>query len=102
MNPAAYFVSRPRRLADLLGPHDLRLEQPCQIVRTVTLAPIDFENFAEDMRQSRAYLEVSLPAAEPSTRACMLIRARGREGAVLVCPGPEGTVEAAAYLAVLP
>ena len=41
----AFFVREPERLSDLMKPHLLERERLYEIVRTVTLPRIDYENF---------------------------------------------------------
>lgn len=53
----AFFVDDPRVWEDLLRPHLLEQEKPFEIVRTITLECIDFENFITDMLVARGYLE---------------------------------------------
>ena len=96
MFSTAYFVSRPRRYEDLLRPHDVRLERPYRVVRTVTLAPIDYENYTEDLAPSRDFLEGGPFAADGDPVLCLLIRCRGREGGLLVCPDCQGRTALAA------
>ena len=52
----AYFVNRPRRVSDLRQPHLPGAERAYTIVQTITLRPIDYENFSEDLLADRAFL----------------------------------------------
>lgn len=95
----AFFVDDARTWEDLIQPHLLEQEKPYQIVKTVTLGKIDYENFITDMLVSRDYLE---DPAELSFRSqiweCFLVRQRGRTDGVLVMPDRDGFIEWAAYL----
>ncbi len=55
MVETAYFVNHPRRVSDLRQPHLPEAEQAYAIVQTVTLRPIDYENFSEDLLADRAF-----------------------------------------------
>ena len=53
----AYFVRSPRRLEDLQTLHLVEKERPFEIVKTVKLAKIDYENFITDMVADRQFIE---------------------------------------------
>ena len=53
----AYFVSGPCRVEDLTVPHLVEKEQPYEVVKTVRLAKIDYENFITDMVADRQFIE---------------------------------------------
>lgn len=94
----AFFVANPRRWEDLIQPHLLAWEKPLEIVKTVTLGKIDYENFITDMLVSRDYLEdpAGLSARGPIW-TCFLVRRRGRADGVPVMPDRDGFVEWAAF-----
>ena len=97
MYDTAFFVCNPRRLEDLWVPHFSENERPFQILRTVTLSAIDYENFITDMLADRAFLEDTPPQDDSGIYHCILIHQRGKTDGVLVVPA--GThVELAAYL----
>ncbi|MBQ2633300.1 MAG: hypothetical protein IJF88_01805 [Oscillospiraceae bacterium] len=94
----AYFVQTPRRIEDLIVPHAIEWERAFEIVRTVELAKIDYENFITDMRADRAFLENAVePCSRGKTWRCLLIRRRGQADGVLVVPGDGCYVGWAAY-----
>ena len=45
----AYFVRRPSTISDLRVPHLLSLEKEYDIVKTIQLSWIDYENFCFEM-----------------------------------------------------
>ena len=53
----AYFYFRPRTVRDLRCPHLLERETAYEIVKTITLSGIDFENFSEDLLADRQFIE---------------------------------------------
>lgn len=95
----AFFVENPRTWEDLLRPHLLEQEKPYEIVKTVTLGKLDYENFITDMPVSREYLEDPEGlCARDQTRRCFCVRRRGRKDGILVMPDRDGFIEWAAYL----
>ena len=81
------FVERPRTVEDLSGPHKTGQEQPYEIVRTVELSGIDYENFITDMKADRQFLEDAAPLCAREERwKCLLVRRRGSAKGVLVIP----------------
>ena len=53
----AYFYFRPRTVRDLRRPHLLESETEYEIVKTITLSGIDYENFSEDLLADRQFIE---------------------------------------------
>ena len=49
----AYFVSDPCRIEDLRVLHPVDKERPFEVVKTVKLARIDYDNFITDMVADR-------------------------------------------------
>ena len=85
--PTAYFVYEPRTSADLLQPHDIRLEWPYQIAATVTLSAMDYENFITDLLADRAFLEEHAgDCGEGEVWRCILVRRRNKKNGILVIP----------------
>ncbi len=85
--PTAYFVYEPRTNVDLLQPHDIRLERPFQIVATVTLSAMDYENFITDLLADRAFLEKHAgDCSEVDVWRCILVRQRNEKNGILVIP----------------
>lgn len=88
MTGYAYFVEKPRKIEDLLQPHPLESERPYEIVKTINLSGIDFENFITDMVADRQFLEenAALCSMTESTIRCLLVKHRIRGEGILVVP----------------
>ena len=95
----AYFVEGVRTGDELRHPQPLERERRYEIVKTVMLSKIDYENFSTDMLVSRAYLEDPEGlSGQGETWRCFYIQQRGRVDGVLVIPDKDGFVKWAAYL----
>lgn len=93
----AYFVKRPRTADDLLRPHLIEQEQEYEVVKTITLSAMDYENFITDMLADRAFLEENAGLCSKSAPFfCLLITRRGGENGVLVVPNGAYVESAAA------
>lgn len=94
----ASFVESPRIIEDLLAPHPIEQETQYEIVKTVKLAKIDYENFITDMIADRQFIEdnASLCSRGGPWR-CILVQQRGRTDGVLVVPVDGYYVGWAAY-----
>ena len=57
MKGTAFFVKKPSRLNNLLRPHRLEDEVNYEIVKTILLPQIDYENLATDLTVDREYIE---------------------------------------------
>lgn len=79
MMKTAFFVYRPRRLADLRRPHSLEEEKPYHVSGIVILSDIDYENFTEDLLADRAFLERARKAD-----GCLLVKTRRQKDGLLV------------------
>lgn len=88
MTEHAYFVDRPRIIDDLCQPHPIEAELHYEVVKTVTLAGIDYENFITDMVADRQFLEdnAHLCSKDGVVVHCLLVKCRKAEGGVLVVP----------------
>ena len=95
----AYFVRRPSRIEDLTVLHLVEKERPFEVVKTVKLAKIDYENFITDMLADRQFIEdnASLCSRGEIWR-CILVQQRGRSDGVLVMPIDGCYVGRAAYV----
>ena len=84
----AYFVREPYYLSELMTPHLIVRERPYEIVATVTLAKIDYENFITDMAADRQFLEdnAALCSKSGPVVRCLRVTCRGADGSVLVVP----------------
>ena len=94
----AYFVRSPRRIEDLHVLHLVEKERPFEIIKTVKLAKIDYENFITDMLADRQFVEDNAALCSKGTVwRCILVQQRGREDGVLVLPEDGCFVGWAAY-----
>ena len=83
----AYFVEGPRIIEDLKVPHPIEQETQYEIVKTVKLAKIDYENFITDMIADRQFIEENAAlCAQGSVWRCLLVQQRGRSDGVLIMP----------------
>ena len=98
-NPGyAFFVESPRIIEDLLVPHPIEQETQYEIVKTVKLAKIDYENFITDMIADRQFIEDNASlCSQGSPWQCILAQQRGRTDGVLVVPVDGCYVGWAAY-----
>lgn len=94
----AYFVESPRIIEDLLAPHPIEQETQYEIVNTVKLAKIDYENFITDMIADRLFIEENAAqCAQGGVWRCLLVQQPGRTDGVLVMPVDGCYVGWAAY-----
>ena len=94
----AYFVESPRIIDDLKVPHPIEQETQYEIVKTVKLAKIDYENFITDMIADRQFIEENAAlCAQGGVWRCLLVQQRGRTDGVLVVPVDGCYVGWAAY-----
>ena len=94
----AYFVRAPRRLEDLRVLHAVDKERPYEIVKTVKLAKIDYENFITDMVADRQFIEdCATLCAKGQVWRCIVVQQRGHADGVLVMPEDGCFVGWAAY-----
>lgn len=96
MKKNAYFISRPRRI-DELQAKDGGTWRSYEVVATVGLTKIDFENFATDLLADRAFLENAHACGENGALVrCLRVTGRGSNTAILVLPDSTGHVALAA------
>ena len=95
---SAFFVEYPRMIEDLTVPHPIEQEQRFEIVKSIKLAKIDYENFITDMVADRQFIEdnASLCARGEIWR-CLLVQQRGCTDGVLGLPTDGCYVGWAAY-----
>ena len=94
----AYFVESPRIIEDLKVPHPIEQETQYEIVKTVKLAKIDYENFITDMIADRQFIEDNASlCSQGGPCRCILVQQRGRADGVLVMPADGCYVGWAAY-----
>ena len=83
----AYFVERPRTIEDLLQPHLFEKEREYQIMKTIVLGKMDYENFITDMLADRQFIEDNAAlCSRGEVWQCLLNRQRGCSNGVLVMP----------------
>ncbi len=96
----AYFVERPRVIEDLIQPHLFEHGREYQIVKTIKLGKMDYENFITDMLADRQFIEDNAGRySQGEVWQCLLIRQKGRSDGVLVMPENGCFVGWAAYYA---
>ena len=94
----AYFVRSPRRIEDLQALHLVEKERPFEVVKTVKLAKIDYENFITDMLADRQFIEnYAVLCSKGAVWRCLLVQQRGHTDGVLVMPETGCFVGWAAY-----
>jgi hypothetical protein len=95
-----FFVECPRTIDDRMKPHLLAHEQEYQIVKTVEIGKIDYENFITDMLADRQFIEDNIAlCSRGEVWQCLLIRQRGCSDGILVMPENGCFVGWAAYYA---
>ena len=95
MEQTAYFNRRPRR-AEELRAEENGLRRPYQIVKTLSLGSMNYENFATDLLADRAFLENADGCGEEGVLVrCLCVCCPGRES-ILVLPDGTGHVALAA------
>lgn len=94
----AYFIDFPRIMEDLKALHDINAEQDYEIVATVKLGTIDYENFITDMVADRQFIEDNCDLCSVgSVWKCLLVQQKGEKDGVLVVPTDRCYVKYAAY-----
>ena len=95
----AYFVRIPRTYRDLLKPHLPEAEREYEIVKTIELSGIDYENFCEDMLVDRQFIEDNAALCEDcDVLRSLLVKQRGKNEGILVMPEFGSYVKRAAYV----
>lgn len=99
MKERAFFVYHPRRIANLRVPHLIQDEHPYEIVGTVELSAIDYENFSEDLLADREFLEPYEKACGGSDiYRCVLVKRKKNTDGILVLPEDGCYVKRAAFI----
>ncbi len=81
------FIRHPRTISDLMQPRLHKHEWEYQIVKTIELGKMDYENFITDMLADRQFIEDSAALCSQSEIwKCLLVRQRGCSDGVLVTP----------------
>ena len=97
----AYFVKHPRTYLDLQVPHTTDHEALFEIVSTVELTAIDYENFIYGLDADRQYIEHNAHlCADGNIKKCILVKKGDKKDGILVVPEPDDPsfVLSAAYL----
>ena len=95
-----FFVEHPRRIDDLMQPHLLAHEREYQIVKTIELGKMDYENFITDMLADRQFIEDNAGlCSQDEVWQCLLIRQRECSDGILAMPEGGCFVGWAAYYA---
>ena len=96
----AYFVYRPRTIAELRVPHFTHDEHPYEIVAEVALAAIDYENFTEDLLADRQFIEDHIHECgeQNGVYRCLFVHQRKKKEGILVLPQNDCFVKRAAYI----
>ena len=96
---SAFFVPFPRVLSDLKQPHLLEAEQPYEIVQTIILGKMDYDNFCTDMKVDRQFIEdySELCGTGPIWK-CLFVHQRDKSDGILVVPTDGCYVKFAAYI----
>ena len=83
----AFFAERPRTIDDLMQPHLSAHEREYQIVKTIELGKMDYENFITDMIADRQFIEENAAlCAEGDAWRCLLVQQCDRSDGVLIMP----------------
>ena len=84
---SAFFVPFPRVLSDLKKPHLLDAEQSYEIVHTISLGKMDYDNFCTDMIADRQFIEdYSEHCGTGPVWKCLFVHQRGKSDGILVVP----------------
>jgi len=95
----ANFVSFPRVLSDLQRPHLAASEQAYEIVKSVSLGKMDYDNFCSDMVADRQFIEDYADlCCVGSVWKCLFVHQRGKADGILIVPTDDCYVKYAAYI----
>ena len=95
----AFFVHRPRRIEDLRCPHIPEKETAYEVVKTIYLSGIAYENFITDMLADRQFIEENAALCGKGTAfRCLFICQQGHRDGILVVPEGKAYVKWAAYI----
>ena len=84
----AVFSERPHRVEELTHPRSPEAKRAYEVVKTIRLAKIDYENFIADMAADRQFLEdnAALCSGSGPVIRCLRVACRGAEESLLVVP----------------
>lgn len=95
MKGRAWFVFEPRRTEDLAFGCCKGKWMEYEIVKTICLSKIDYENFSTDLLADRQFIEDSIALCR-NTGDCLLVTDRKQTEEILVMPWHERFVRYAA------
>ena len=84
----ALFAERPRRINDLMRPYPIEKNREYEVVQTIQLDKIDYENFITDMVADRRFLEENAPlcSKKESVIRCLRVTQREIGEGILIVP----------------
>lgn len=86
-NETAYFVKKPRVLEDLQAAHLHENGHPFEIVKTIPLSDLEYENFSTDMMADRPFLEdFAHLCSTGDVWKCLFVHQIEKEDGILVVP----------------
>lgn len=99
MRGTAYFVRKPIRLSQLFKPQRIEDEVPYEIVKTIHLSQLDYENFSTDLTVDREYIEQNADffGIKNGVWKCLLIQQKNAKDGILVIPEYESWIGYAAF-----
>ncbi len=99
MKRIAYFIRSPSRLNNLFRPHKIEDEVPYEIVKTICLSQMDYENFSTDLTVDREFIEynAALCCIDDGVWKCLLIQQENTKKGILIMPEDQCWVGYAAY-----
>ena len=95
MKERAWFVFEPRRTEDLAFGHCEGKWMDYEVVKTVCLSKIDYENFSTDLLADRQFIEDNIALCQ-NPGDCLLVTDRKHTEEILVMPWRERFVRYAA------
>ena len=96
---SACFIRHPRTIGDLMQPHLHKHEREYQIVKTIELGKMDYENFITDMLADRQFIEDYADlCCVGSVWKCLFVHQRGKADGILIVPTDDCYVKYAAYI----
>ena len=96
----AYFVKHPKTYKDLQNTNTSSVMSTYEIVKTIELDALDYENFIYGMDADRQFIEDYAPlCSDGRVKKCLLIKRAGEESGILVVPDSSSPscVSTAAY-----
>ena len=95
----AFFVHLPRTIRDLRRPHLAQASRAFEVVQTITLDALDYENFTEDLLVDRQFIEAYEHLCfEDDCFHCLWIKHPWKNEGILVMPEMLCYVKCAAYI----